>query len=54
MSYKIEMREEFDTRRDLKNVFDYIVDFSRIDEWDHTILSAEKVSDGAIGLGSRF
>jgi dehydrogenase/reductase SDR family protein 12 len=54
MSYKLEMREEFDTHREVREVFDYIVDFSRIDEWDHTILSAEKVSDGAIGLGSRF
>ncbi|NNC99641.1 MAG: SDR family NAD(P)-dependent oxidoreductase, partial [Gammaproteobacteria bacterium] len=54
MTYKLEMLEEFDTRRSMEEAFDYIVDFSRIDEWDHTILSAEKVSDGAIGLGSRF
>ena len=54
MTYKLEMLEEFDTVRSIEDAFDYIVDFSRIDEWDHTILSAKKVSDGAISLGSRF
>ena len=54
MTYKLTMLEEFDTRRNIEDAFDYIVDFSRIDEWDHTIISAEKVSDGSIGLGSKF
>lgn len=54
MSYKLEMLEEFDSPRSKEDAFDYIVDFSRIDEWDHTIISAEKTSDGAIGLGSQF
>ena len=54
MTYKLEMLEEFDSRRRMEDAFDYIVDFSRIDEWDHTIISAKKVTDGNIGLGSRF
>ncbi|NND82079.1 MAG: SDR family NAD(P)-dependent oxidoreductase [Gammaproteobacteria bacterium] len=54
MTYKLEMLEQFDAPRSLDDAFDYIVDFSRIDEWDHTIVSAKKVSDGAIGLGTRF
>ena len=54
MTYKLKMLENFDSARSIEDAFDYIVDFSRIDEWDHTIVSAEKVSDGAIGLGSKF
>ena len=54
MTYKLEMLEEFDSKRSLEDAFSYIVDFSRIDEWDHTIVSAKKVSDGAVGLGSKF
>lgn len=54
MTYSLEMHEQFDTNRSSEEAFDYIVDFSRIDEWDHTIVSAEKVSDGKIGLGTRF
>ncbi|MEM7360344.1 MAG: SDR family NAD(P)-dependent oxidoreductase [Pseudomonadota bacterium] len=54
MSYKLDMLEEFNSPRSMEDAFDYIVDFSRIDEWDHTIISAEKISDGAIGLGSQF
>jgi NAD(P)-dependent dehydrogenase (short-subunit alcohol dehydrogenase family) len=54
MTYKLEMLEEFDSNRRMEDAFDYIVDFSRIDEWDHTIISAEKVTEGSIGLGSRF
>jgi len=48
------MREQFDTRRKAEDVFDYITDFSRISEWDHTIIGASKVSNGAIGLASKF
>lgn len=54
MSYKIEMREVFTCSRLAAHAFDYIVDFSRISEWDHTIVAAEKTSAGAIGLGTRF
>ena len=54
MSYQLTMREEFDCNRDARDIFDYIVDFSRIDEWDQTIISAEKVSAGAIQQGSKF
>ncbi|MFT5574278.1 MAG: dehydrogenase/reductase SDR family protein 12 [Cryomorphaceae bacterium] len=54
MTYKLKMLEQFDVKRSSEDAFDYIVDFSRIDEWDHTIVSAEKVSNGAIRLGSKF
>lgn len=54
MSYQLEMHEHFDCQRSIEDVFDYITDFSRIDEWDHTIISSEKVTSGKIGLGSKF
>lgn len=54
MPYQLEMQEQFDCHRSANDVFDYITDFSRIDEWDHTITSSEKVTAGEIGLGSKF
>lgn len=54
MTYKLEMSEQFSCTRNPQDVFDYITDFSRIDEWDHTIADAEKVTDGAIGVGTKF
>ena len=54
MSYDLEMHEHFTCNRSITDVFDYVVDFSRIQEWDHTIVASEKTSDGAIGLGTRF
>jgi len=54
MRYRLEMHEQFNTPRSAEQAFSYIVDFSKIDEWDHTISDAAKVSDGDIGLGSQF
>lgn len=50
----LEMSERFFCARDPEHVFDYITDFSRIDEWDQTVTRAEKTSEGLIALGSRF
>jgi hypothetical protein len=54
MSYTLEMHEVFSTSQSAQQAFDYIVDFSHIDEWDHTIVNAKKIGDKNIGLGSRF
>ncbi len=54
MSHTIEMHEEFRCSRSPIDVFTYITDFSRIDEWDQTISSAQKRSPGAITLGTQF
>lgn len=48
------MHEQFDSSRNSEDVFRYVADFSRIDEWDHTIISAEKTADGAIAKGTTF
>jgi hypothetical protein len=54
MNYTLEMHEVFSTSQSAQQAFDYIVDFSHIDEWDHTIVKAQKVGSTAIGLGSQF
>lgn len=54
MSYQLEMQEQFDCHRNPEDVFNYIVDFSRISEWDHTIVESKKTSKGAIGLDTKF
>ena len=37
-----------------EEVFDYLADFSTTEEWDPGIVTAEKTSDGPVGLGSTF
>ena len=54
MPHTIEIKEQFHTRRSAEDVYEYITDFSRITEWDHSIISSEKISDGAISVGSQF
>ena len=54
MTYNFKMVEEFETARPAEEVFDYIVDFSRIAEWDPTVHQSNKVSDGPIGKGTEF
>lgn len=54
MKYTIEMHETFQTSQSAKNAFEYIVDFSHIDQWDHTIMRSAKVGDAAIALGTQF
>ncbi len=54
MRYRLEMHEQFNTTLSAKQAFNYIVDFSRIHQWDHTISDAKKVGDDDIGLGTQF
>ncbi|MFT6712222.1 MAG: dehydrogenase/reductase SDR family protein 12 [Arenicella sp.] len=54
MSHTIEIKEQFYTRRSAEDVFEYITDFSRITEWDHSIISSKKITDGAISNGTQF
>jgi len=54
MKYTLQMHEVFSTSLTAKEAFDYIVDFSHIDQWDHTIISSEQVGDSQIGHGTCF
>lgn len=54
MSHSIHMHEQFSCARPLEEVFDYVVDFSRVTQWDHTITQSRKVTNGPVGLGTKF
>ena len=54
MNYTLEVHEVFTTAQSAKLSFEYIVDFSLISEWDHTILKSEKVGSEPIKLGTQF
>lgn len=54
MSYTIEMDEHFSVARDIEAAFNYVADFSTIQEWDHTVTSSEKISDGPVKKGAGF
>lgn len=43
-----------DVPGDPKAVFDYLSDFSKTEEWDPGVLSAERLDKGKLGLSSRF
>ena len=38
----------------VEEAFDYLADFSRIAEWDPSVLEAERLTPGEVGLGSTF
>lgn len=38
----------------VEEAFDYLADFSQTAEWDPSVVEAERLTDGAVGLGSRF
>ena len=38
----------------IQQVFDYLADFSRTAEWDPGVVHAERLTEGPVGLGSRF
>jgi uncharacterized protein YndB with AHSA1/START domain len=40
--------------RSIDDVFAYLSDFSNTAEWDPGVVEAERLSDGELGLGSRF
>lgn len=54
MNHSIQLREQFLVHRPLADVFNYLSDFSTIAEWDASVFSCQKISDGAIGVGTKF
>lgn len=43
-----------DVPGDPKDVFDYLADFSNTAEWDPSVVAAERLDTGKVGLASRF
>ena len=54
MNFLLEVHEVFTASQSANASFDYIVDYSRINEWDHTILESEKIGNDPVKLGTRF
>ena len=54
MSQSFQLKEQFSVARPIEQVFDYLADFSQIVDWDPSVFSAKKISQGAIKQGSQF
>ena len=50
----IELHEKIDVPRPVREAFDYVKDFRSTREWDATASAAEKLSAGAVEVGTRF
>ena len=46
--------ETIEVRRPLHEVFSYVSEFSRIDEWDPAVSTGTKITPGAPGIGTEF
>ena len=54
MSNNPVLDESIEVQRPLHEVFSYVSEFSRIEEWDPAVSSAEKLTPGAPGVGTQF
>ena len=54
MSNIITLDERIEVQRPLHEVFNYISEFSRIDEWDPGVARGHKLTDGMPGVGSKY
>ena len=54
MSKIIILDETIEVSRPLHEVFAYVSEFSRIEEWDPAVARGHKLTDGAPGIGSRY
>ncbi len=54
MSQTITLDETIEVKRPLNEVFAYVSEFSRIEEWDPGVARGHKLSAGAPGVGSKY
>jgi NAD(P)-dependent dehydrogenase (short-subunit alcohol dehydrogenase family) len=54
MSKTIQLDETIEVQRPVGEVFAYISEFSRIDEWDPAVARGVRLTEGALGVGSEF
>ncbi|MBP8926560.1 MAG: SDR family NAD(P)-dependent oxidoreductase [Pseudomonadales bacterium] len=54
MNRQLTLDETIEVERPLEEVFAYVAEFSRIEEWDPAVLRGTRLSKGAPGLGSEF
>ena len=50
----ITLSEEIDVAASIEEAFAFVADFSSVQEWDPQVSDARRISNGPIGLGSRF
>ncbi|WP_439107413.1 SDR family NAD(P)-dependent oxidoreductase [Congregibacter sp.] len=50
----ISLKETIRVERTVEECFDYVADFRTTPEWDATAYKARKLSEGPVGIGSRF
>jgi dehydrogenase/reductase SDR family protein 12 len=54
MSNTITLDEKIEVKRPLNEVFDYVTEFNRIEEWDPGVAKGTKLSQGSTGVDTRF
>jgi dehydrogenase/reductase SDR family protein 12 len=54
MSQLVTLDESIEVNRPLHEVFAYVSEFSRIEEWDPAVARGHKLTDGAPGAGSEY
>jgi len=54
MDKQVRLDETIEVERPLKEVFAYISEFARIEEWDPAVASAQRLTDGSVGVDSEF
>lgn len=54
MTNTIQLDESIEVRRPLHEVFAYVSDFSRIEEWDPAVARGLRSTEGPLGVGSKF
>jgi uncharacterized protein YndB with AHSA1/START domain len=54
MTNIIQLDETIEVQRPLHEVFAYISEFSRIEEWDPAVARGERTTEGPLGVGTQF
>jgi NAD(P)-dependent dehydrogenase (short-subunit alcohol dehydrogenase family) len=54
MSNSIQLDETIEVRRPLHEVFAYVSEFSRVEEWDPAVARGVRTSEGPLGVGAQF
>ncbi len=54
MNNRVTLDETIEVHRSLQEVFTYVSEFSRIEEWDPAVARAVKLTAGAPGVGSEY
>jgi carbon monoxide dehydrogenase subunit G len=48
------LNERIETPLPIDEAFAYLADFANSEEWDPGVVSAERIDDGPVGVGSRY